>query len=230
MRILLAEDDQILAQGLSQALREANHVVDVMPNGEQADYALSQVEYDLVILDLGLPKITGLEVLKRARQRGTQTPILILTAGDSVDLRVQGLDLGADDFMAKPFSLSELQARIRALTRRQAGFGQSQIQIADLVFDQVSRTVHNHGHIIDLSVRELGVLEVLISRVGRLVSKEQLLDQLCDWGDEVSANAIEVYIHRLRKKLEHTQVTISTIRGLGYCLNKPTTPANDARV
>ncbi|MGB5109457.1 MAG: response regulator transcription factor [Formosimonas sp.] len=225
MRILLAEDDTVLANGLSRALRDVGYVVDVVGDGKAADDILNEQECDMVILDLGLPKMLGLEVLRRARARGNQTPILILTAGDSVEQRVQGLDLGADDFMAKPFSLSELQARVRALTRRQAGFGQSLLQLGALSFDQSSRSAHVNGSLLDLSAREVSVLEVLFSRAGRLVSKEQILTQLCEWNEEVSLNAIEVYVHRLRKKLEPSGVVISTIRGLGYCLEKPNAPA-----
>ena len=136
---------------------------------------------------------------------------------------MQGLDFGADDYMAKPFSLSELQARVRALTRRQAGFDQSKLTLGPLSFDQVSRSAHVNDQLLDLSAREIGVLEVLFSRAGRLVSKEQILDHLCEWGEEVSHNAIEVYVHRLRKKLEPLGIVISTIRGLGYCLEKPKT-------
>jgi two-component system OmpR family response regulator len=170
--------------------------------------------------------MSGLEVLRRARARNNHTPILILTAADSVEQRVQGLDLGADDYMAKPFSLSELQARVRALTRRQGGFDQSLLQLGALSFDQVSRSAHVGGQLLELSAREVSVLEVLLSRAGRLVSKDQILDHLCEWGDEVSHNAIEVYMHRLRKKLAESGVMISTIRGLGYCLEKPTNPSN----
>ena len=221
MRILLAEDDSVLANGLSRALREVGYAVDVVFDGHQADAAMSTQECDLLILDLGLPKLSGLEVLRRARARNNHTPILILTAADSVEQRVQGLDFGADDYMAKPFSLSELQARVRALTRRQAGFDQSRLTLGPLSFDQVSRSAHVNDQLLDLSAREIGVLEVLFSRAGRLVSKEQILDHLCEWGEEVSHNAIEVYVHRLRKKMEPLGIVISTIRGLGYCLEKP---------
>lgn len=223
MRILLAEDDSVLANGLSRALREVGYAVDVVFDGHQADAAMSTQECDLLILDLGLPKLSGLEVLRRARARNNHTPVLILTAADSVEQRVQGLDFGADDYMAKPFSLSELQARVRALTRRQAGFDQSKLTLGPLSFDQVSRSAHVNDQLLDLSAREIGVLEVLFSRAGRLVSKEQILDHLCEWGEEVSHNAIEVYVHRLRKKLEPLGIVISTIRGLGYCLEKPKT-------
>jgi two-component system OmpR family response regulator len=221
MRILLAEDDAILANGLSRALRDTGYVVDVVGDGELADTALSSQSCDLVILDLGLPRMSGLDVLRRLRARHNSTPVIILTAGDSVEQRVQGLDLGADDYIAKPFSLSELQARVRALARRHSGFDQSKIQLGKLTYDQVSRSTYVDGELLELSAREISVLEVLINRAGRLVSKEQILDGLCEWGEEVSHNAIEVYIHRLRKKIETSGLSISTIRGLGYCLDKP---------
>jgi two-component system OmpR family response regulator len=174
----------------------------------------------LLILDLGLPKMSGLEVLKRLRGRGGSVPVLILTALDGVSDRVRGLDYGADDYMVKPFELPELEARVRALTRRSSG-SSPMVQCGALSYDQVSRSALLNGQVLDLSARELGLLEVLLSRAGRLVSKDQLVDHLCGWGEEVSHNAIEVYVHRLRKKLEPGGVLIATVRGLGYCLEKP---------
>jgi two-component system OmpR family response regulator len=147
--------------------------------------------------------------------------VLILTAADSVEQRVRGLDLGADDFMAKPFALSELEARVRALVRRANGGGGNLVRLGDLVFDQSGRSATLHGQALELSARETGLLEVLLSRAGRLVSKEQIVDHLCEWGDEVSHNAVEVYMHRLRKKLEGGGIRIATVRGLGYCLERP---------
>jgi two-component system OmpR family response regulator len=148
-------------------------------------------------------------------------PVLILTAADSVEQRVQGLDLGADDYMAKPFALSELEARVRALVRRAMGSGSSLMQLGALHYDQTSRTASLSGATLELSARETGLLEILLQRAGRLVSKEQIVDHLCEWGEEVSTNAIEVYMHRLRKKLEGGGIRIMTVRGLGYCLEKP---------
>ena len=181
---------------------------------------------DVVILDLGLPKMHGLEVLKRLRARGNSMPVLILTAADSVEERVKGLDYGADDYMAKPFALSELEARVRALTRRGTGGGPTVVKHGPLQFDQVGRVVYIDEKMLELSARELGLLEVLLKRVGRLVSKDQLVDHLCEWGEEVSNNAIEVYVHRLRKKIEVGGIRIATIRGLGYCLEKFQAPMN----
>ncbi len=222
MRILIAEDDAIIADGLSRSLRQGGYAIDWAPNGLEADAALVTVAYDLVILDVGLPKLSGLEVLKRLRGRNSQLPVLILTALDGTGDRVRGLDLGADDYMVKPFELAELEARVRALTRRSAGTMPT-IQCGALSYDQVGRVAQVHGQTLDLSAREIGLLEVLLTRMGRLVSKDQLVDHLCGWGEEVSHNAIEVYVHRLRKKLEVGGVKIATVRGLGYCLERPQT-------
>ncbi|MCH8619609.1 response regulator transcription factor [Undibacterium sp. TS12] len=228
MRILLAEDDSVLADGLTRSLRQSGYAIDFVDNGQEADTALSTQDFDLLILDLGLPKLSGLEVLRRLRARNSHLPVLILTAADSVEQRVKGLDLGADDYMAKPFALSELEARVRALTRRGAGGGPTVIKHGPLTYDQVGRIAYIHEQMLDLSARELGLLEVLLQRTGRLVSKEQLVDHLCEWGEEVSNNAIEVYVHRLRKKIEVDGVRIATVRGLGYCLEKIFTPAANA--
>ena len=221
MRILLAEDDQVLADGLSRSLRGAGYAVDHVACGSDADTALSNHEYDLLILDLGLPRMPGLDVLRRLRSRSATLPVLILTAADSVEQRVRGLDLGADDFMAKPFDLSELEARVRALVRRSMGSPSSQLRHGPLVYDQVGRMALINDQPIELSARELGVLEILLQRAGRLVSKEQIVNHLCEWGEEVSHNAIEVYMHRLRKKVEGGGLRIATVRGLGYCLERP---------
>ena len=225
MRILIAEDDQVLADGLLRTLRASGAAVDHVPNGSEADAALmTSNEFDLIILDLGLPKMHGLEVLKRLRARGSSMPVLILAAADSVEERVKGLDYGADDYMAKPFSLQELEARVRALTRRGMGSTTATIKHGPLVYDQAGRMATIDGRMVELSARELGLLEVLLQRVGRLVSKDQLVERLCEWGEEVSNNAIEVYIHRLRKKIEKGPIRIATVRGLGYCLEKIAPP------
>lgn len=221
MRILIAEDDQVLADGLLRSLRAAGAAVDHVASGTEADAALrANSQFDLLILDLGLPKMHGLEVLRRLRARGAGMPVLILTAADAIEERVKGLDLGADDYMAKPFALSELEARVRALTRRGMGATSSTIRHGPLVYDQAGRVASIDGSPVELSARELGLLEVLLQRAGRLVSKDQLVERLCEWGDEVSNNAIEVYVHRLRKKIERGPIRIATVRGLGYCLQK----------
>ena len=221
MRILIAEDDHVLADGLMRSLRAAGAAVDHVSTGSEAEAALlTSQEFDLLILDLGLPRLHGLDVLKNLRARGSNLPVLILTAADSVEERVKGLDYGADDYMAKPFALSELEARVRALTRRGMGAASAIIRHGPLEYDQTGRVASIEGKMIELSARELGLLEVLLQRSGRLVSKEQLVERLCEWGEEVSNNAIEVYIHRLRKKIEKGPIRIATVRGLGYCLEK----------
>ncbi len=228
MRILIAEDDPVLADGLSRSLRALGYAVDAVADGEQADAALAAQGFDLVILDLGLPRLSGLEVLRRLRARNGTAPVLILTAADSVEQRVKGLDLGADDYMAKPFALSELEARVRALTRRALGANQGLLRHGPLVLDLAGRVARINDVPLELSARELGLLEILLQRPSRLLSKEQLVDHLCEWGEEVSSNAIEVYVHRLRKKLEPGGIRIVTVRGLGYCLERMA-DAGDAR-
>lgn len=220
MRILLAEDDPIIADGLCRTLRQSGYALDHAATGTAADSALLTTEYDLLILDIGLPGLNGLEVLRRLRARNNKMPVLILTALDGSSDRVRGLDLGADDYLCKPFDLAELEARVRALTRRSSGTV-PKIQLGSLSYDQVGRVAEINGQLLELSARELGLLEILLTRAGRLVSKDQLVDHLCGWGEEVSHNAIEVYVHRLRKKLETGGVRILTVRGLGYCLEKP---------
>ncbi len=220
MRILIAEDDRVLADGLLRSLRSAGYAVDQVGSGSEADAALSAHHFDLLILDLGLPRLHGLDVLRRLRGRGDSTPVLILTAADSVEQRVRGLDLGADDYMAKPFALQEFEARVRALTRRGLGSATTLIRHGPLRFDSTGRVAYLDDRMLELSARELSLLEVLLQRTGRLVSKDQLVERLCRWGEEVSNNAIEVYVHRLRKKIEHGPVRIATVRGLGYCLEK----------
>jgi len=220
MRILVAEDDAILADGVTRALRQSGYAVDWVKNGVEADSALETDDFDLLILDLGLPKKSGLEVLKRLRLRDSRLPVLILTALDGVNDRVRGLDAGADDYLAKPFDLSELEARVRALVRRGIGGGPTLLRHGALTYDQVGRVAHVNGEVLELSAREVSLLEIFLQRAGRMVSKDQLVSHLCEWGEEVSGNAIEVYVHRLRKKLEPGGVRIVTVRGLGYSLEK----------
>ena len=221
MRILIAEDDVMLADGLQHALRRSGFAVDCVRSGTEADCALDANEFDLLILDIGLPRKSGYEVLRRLRARDSRLPVLILTALDAVNERVRGLDLGADDYLAKPFELAELAARVRALTRRGVAGGPTLIKHGMLSYDQVGRVARLGGEPIELSAREIGLLEIFLQRAGRVVSKDQLVSHLCEWGEEVSANAIEVYVHRLRKKLEPGGVSIVTVRGLGYSLEKP---------
>lgn len=220
MRLLIVEDHPILADGLILALKGADYAVDHAATGEQADHMLATQHYDAVILDIGLPKLDGYEVLRRMRRKGSKTPVLMLTARDALEDRVKGLDLGADDYLTKPYDLPELEARVRALIRRGQSGGGADLVHGDLTLDTAGRRATIKGMPLDLSARELGVLEVLMLRSGRVVSKEQLAEQLYGWGEEVGANAIEVYMHRLRKKLEPAGVNVRTIRGLGYLLEK----------
>lgn len=221
MRILLVEDDSILADTLSQALRQSGYVVDLVTDGIAADSALGQDAFDLVVLDLGLPGLDGLQVLKQLRARKSTVPVLILTARDSLADRVSGLDLGSDDYLTKPFDLLELEARIRALIRRKHGISETLIVYGPLRFDTVDKSALVDNQPLDLSAREVSVLEILLMRAGRVVSKDHLAERLYGWGEEVGDNAIEVGIHRLRKKLEPVGINIRTIRGLGYLLDRP---------
>ena len=223
MRILLVEDDAELGGAVSASLKREHYALDWVTDGMAASAALSTSEYDLVILDLGLPKLSGLNVLKQLRGRGEAqraVPVLVTTAMDSVNDRVEGLDAGADDYLVKPFALDELHARVRALIRRRNAASSSMIEHGNLSFDLTSRQAAAAGVPLELSVREAGILEVLLLRAGRAVTKEQLLEKLCAWDSDISLNAIEVYVHRLRKKLEPAGVQVRTFRGLGYCIDK----------
>ncbi|HEY5994458.1 MAG TPA: response regulator [Gallionellaceae bacterium] len=220
MKLLLAEDDAILRDGLVRSLQQAGYAVDSTANGVDANHMLALQGYDLVILDLGLQSRDGLEVLGKFRVHNKSTPVLIITARDSVNDRVSGLDLGADDYLTKPFDLAEFEARVRALLRRGAGTLGSQLSMGNLRLDLNGRRAYLADEALDLSARELGVLEILMLRAGQVVNKEQLAEKLTSWDDEIGANAIEVYVHRLRKKLEHADISIKTVRGLGYLLEK----------
>lgn len=223
MRILLVEDDAELGGAVSASLKREHYALDWVTDGVAAAAALSTSEYDLVILDLGLPKLSGLNVLKQLRARGESQralPVLVTTAMDAVNDRVEGLDAGADDYLVKPFALDELHARVRALIRRRNAATSSIIEHGNLSFDLTSRQAAAAGVPLELSVREAGILEVLLLRAGRAVTKEQLLEKLCAWDSGISLNAIEVYVHRLRKKLEPAGVQVRTFRGLGYCIDK----------
>lgn len=220
MRLFIIEDDLVLADGLKNSLMQSGYAIDVANNGMDADSILAYQAFDLVVLDLGLPKLSGFEVLKRLRARGSKTPVLILTANDNTNDRVKGLDLGADDYLSKPFILAELEARVRALIRRGQAGGSAVISVGGLHFDSANRSARYHDISLNLSARELAVLEVLMLKAGKVASKEQMLEKLCNFDEDISDNALEVYLHRLRKKLEHTDINIRTIRGLGYLLEK----------
>jgi two-component system OmpR family response regulator len=197
---------------------QSAHAVDVVATGEEADHALALGIYDLAILDIGLPGLSGLDVLKRLRARKSTTPVLMLTALDTLADRVRGLDLGADDYLAKPFDLPELEARVRALLRR-GSQSTPFLEHGPLRFDTVGRRVYVDKKPLDLSPRELAVLELLLMRAGRVVSKEHMVNHLYGWGDEVGDNAIEVNVYRLRKKLEPLGCEIRTVRGMGYLID-----------
>jgi two-component system OmpR family response regulator len=221
MRILIAEDDEVLADGLCHSMRQSGYAVDCVKDGLAAKLILSgEQPFDLVILDLGLPKLDGFSVLRSLRENNRRVPVIILTARDAEGDRVKGLDLGADDYMIKPFSLPELEARVRALIRRGQCGVNPVYSCGALAFDSVGRRAMINGVPLELTTRETSVLEALMVRSGWVVSKEQLLERLYSYSEEASGNAIEVYIHRLRKKIEPAGVTIRTIRGLGYLIDK----------
>ena len=220
MRVLIVEDDPVLADVLVRILQREKHTVTHETNGLLADALLKNHQYELVILDMGLPDMEGGEILGRLRQRNDKVPVLILTARDRVEDRVQGLDRGADDYLIKPFDLLELEARIRALLRRGQSAVSAQLQVGDLSLDTIGHRAFLNGEPVELSARELSVLEILMLRVGRVVSKELLSEQMSALGDDMSINAIEVYVHRLRKKIEEGNVSVRTLRGLGYLLEK----------
>jgi DNA-binding response OmpR family regulator len=221
MRILLVEDDEDLAEGRSKDLRQTDYAVDWLADGADADLVLATESYDLVILDLSLPGLDGLDVLKRLRTRKSATPVMILTARGQLDERISGLDLGADDYLVKPFDLVEVEARARALLRRARGGGTDLVEAGPLVLDVAGRRVTAGGAPLELTRRELCLLEILMVRAGKVVGKEQIADQLFGFDEEAGPNAIEVYVSRLRKKLDPVGVPIRTIRGLGYLLEAP---------
>lgn len=218
MRILLVEDHPQLAESVVQALKGAGWTVDLLQDGVAADLALASEEYALAILDVGLPRMDGFEVLARLRGRDKTLPVLMLTARGEVKDRVHGLNLGADDYLAKPFELSELEARVKALLRRSVLGGEQLQRCGALVYDLGTRRFSLDEQPLTLTSREQAVLEAMIARPGRVMSKEQLAAQVFGLDEEASADAIEIYVHRLRKKLEGGAVRIVTFRGLGYLL------------
>ncbi|GLS17133.1 DNA-binding response regulator [Labrys miyagiensis] len=220
MRILLAEDNRDLSEWVSRLLRQSNYVVDCVHRGDEADTALQSQDYALLILDLGLPDLDGIEVLRRLRARGDATPVLILTANDAVSSRVRGLDSGADDYLVKPFEVEELEARIRAQLRRGRGRIEQILAYGALAFDSQSRSFALNGENLAFTPREHAVLETLILNAGRPVPKERLVENVFGFDDEAGPSAVEVYVHRVRKKLEGSDVGIITLRGLGYMLRR----------
>jgi two-component system OmpR family response regulator len=218
MRILLIEDDAPLADGLQRALRHAGHAVDWAPRGSTAESLLGAQDYDIAILDLGLPDIDGGALLARLRERKFRTPVLVLSAREATDERVRLLDLGADDYLVKPVAISELEARIRAITRRAMGAPEVLLQIGRLNLDLGGRRAWCDDTSFELTAREWAALEYLAVRANRVVSKEQIMQALYDWDSEITPNAVEKFISRLRAKLEPSGLEIRTVRGLGYYL------------
>ncbi len=216
MRLLLVEDDRLLGDGLKAGLIQAGYAVDWVRDGEAAVTALTTEHFAAVVLDLGLPKRDGLSVLRWLRGRQDATPVLILTARDQLDDRVKGLDLGADDYVLKPFDLDEVAARLRALVRRAHGRPASLLCWGELTLDPAARTVLRNGQAVDLTLREFNLLHLLLENSGRVMSRRVLEEQLYAWDDAVDSNALEVHIHHLRKKLGND--TIRTVRGVGYSL------------
>ncbi|MCM2454442.1 response regulator transcription factor [Rhizobium sp. CG4] len=220
MRILLVEDNQVLADGLVALLRGSGYAVDWVSDGTSALAATATESFDLVILDLNLPEMDGISVLRSMRARQERAAVLILTARGSPEERVKGLDLGADDYMIKPFDVSELEARVRVLLRRQAGLRSSTVSYGKVSFDLTSRTFSAEGVPLDIPARELGILELLFMRAGKVVAKEAIMQSLAGFDDELSGNAIEQYVSRLRKRLAPHGLTVKTARGIGYYLER----------
>lgn len=216
MRILIVEDDATLGDGLQQGLRDLGFAADWVADGAAADRALAAESFAAVVLDLGLPGMSGREVLRRARRQGNPVPILVLTSRDAVEDRIDGLDAGADDYVVKPVALGELAARLRALVRRAAGDGSPALQVGELRIEPASRVVTWQGRAIDLGAREFALLEELARSAGRVLSREQLESRLYEWDRALESNAIEVHIHHLRKKL--APELIRTVRGVGYLM------------
>ena len=220
MRILIVEDDALVADALKRGLAEAGFAVDHVGNAEQAEVALAADEFDLSVIDIGLPRTDGLTLVRRLRRAGSALPILIITARDALADRVDALDLGADDYMVKPFELPEVAARCRALIRRTRSATSAQLTIGSVALDLGSRTVELDGHPLDVTRREWSILECLALDTGRVVRKERLLRAIAGWDEELTPNAVEVYVSRLRAKLGDA-VAIRTVRGLGYRLDDP---------
>lgn len=217
MKVLLVEDDALLGDGIRAGLKQAGYAVDWVQDGRAGQLALETEDYALLVLDLGLPRLSGMELLKWLRGKGSTLPVLILTARDTVADRVAGLDGGADDYLVKPFDLDELIARLRALLRRSAGHAVPILRHGDIELDPAAHQVHRKGQPVELSAREFTLLHALLLNAGRVQSRAQLEQLLYGWGEEVESNAVEVHIHHLRKKLGNT--LIRTLRGVGYVID-----------
>jgi two-component system response regulator QseB len=218
MRILLVEDDELLGSAVEAGLVQAGYTVDWVRDGEAADQTLVFDDHDILVLDLGLPRKDGLSVLQDLRNRGSDLPVLVLTARDAIEERVRGLDLGADDYLTKPFDLEELAARLRAVSRRRAGRSTLVICHGNLELDPAARSVKVNGEAVALHAKATAILEALLESRGRALTREYLEQMLYGWGDGVESNTVEVYIHQLRKKLGKD--LIRTIRGVGYLISR----------
>ncbi|MBI2306891.1 MAG: response regulator [Rhodocyclales bacterium] len=226
MRVLLVEDDELLADGVARTLRYAGYVVEWAADGRRADAWLAERTYDVVILDLGLPGLDGAEVLKRLRGRKQDTPVLVVSAREMLDERIRLLDLGADDYLVKPVAVTELEARLRALTRRGHGKSDPILRLGNLDLDTTARRAWIGDRALDLTAREWSALEFLALRANRIVSKDLVMQSLYNWDEDITPNAVEKIISRLRGKLEPAGVNIRTVRGMGYYLEKPKSPAS----
>jgi two-component system OmpR family response regulator/two-component system response regulator QseB len=222
MRVLLAEDDDLLGAGLRAGLRQQGFQVDWVRDGQAAENELMSGGYLAAVLDLGLPRQDGLRVLQAVRARKVQTPILVLTARDAIPSRIEGLDLGADDYIVKPVDLHELAARLRALVRRSHGQTRNHLEAGPVSLDPAAHLVRVHGEVVELAGREYDLLHALLLNAGRVLTRGQLEQHLYDWGHEVASNAIEVHVHHLRRKLPPK--TIETVRGVGYIVHKSSAP------
>ena len=222
MRVLLAEDDELLGSGLKAGLGQHGFAVDWVRDGVAAERELLARQHEVAVLDLGLPRQDGLDALAAVRAKGVRTPVLVLTARDAIDARIQGLDGGADDYLVKPVDLGELAARLRALVRRAHGVPTTLLTLGDVALDPAARQVWRGGEPVELSVREFDLLHVFMLQAGRVLSREQLEQHLYKWGNEVSSNAVEVHVHNLRRKLGAE--LIETVRGVGYVARKWPSP------
>ncbi|HJW55064.1 MAG TPA: response regulator transcription factor [Burkholderiaceae bacterium] len=219
MHVLLVEDDAVLADGIRRVLQGNGMVVDVVHTGTEADSALQHAQIAVAVVDIGIPGIDGFEVVRRLRQRGSNIPVLLLTARDAIQDRVHGLELGADDYLVKPFATPELVARLKALVRR-SNPRPAELELGGLALDPFSKRASVNGQPIELSAREWAVLEYLMQQATRVVSKQQIIDAILPWGEEMTLNAVEVYVSRIRLKIADAGVAIRTIRGFGYMLDK----------
>jgi two-component system response regulator QseB len=219
MRILVVEDDHLLGDGITRALTRAGDTADWLTNAEDAWHSLQLEHFDCLILDLGLPGMDGLSLLRQLRKAGSTLPVLILTARDAIEDRISGLDAGADDYLLKPFDLAELRARLRTISRRYKGYSDTHLQLGDIEIDTQSQGVSYQGQPVTLSRREYGLLLTLAENAGKVLSRSRLEESLYGWGNEVESNSLEVHIHHLRRKLDTS--VIRTVRGVGYMMDKP---------